>query len=525
MVAAAHKLRRITARAELFPSCVSATYRRREVAARHTVNVGRQRGDAVNDSTIVTAENFAGISSGAYPKVSVLVTTYNHERYVRRALDTVFAQEMPFPAEVIIGDDSSTDGTWRIVEEFAARYPSRVRAYRLEKNAEDFGIRNFLLGLEMCRGTYIAALDGDDYWSDETKLQRQAALLDARPGYLMCFHGCSIEYEGGDHQPWDARYTLPKESVALDELLRGPMVQTSTMVMRRQLASSIIRRHDLPKLKDWFIGLIACRSGPIGYIDRVMSVWWQHSSSVYGSLSPGAKSAEFVNFYEYIKEEFGNEFRDVVETEICVNAHRAAMWYESTHDLASAKQYLLRAQHGEAAWFDGACTRYGETGQGLLRGIRRRLWLYRFPILLGPWLPLHKRAANWLSAARWYRLRAAVRIRAYVRFHRGGAAGRLSVSPNPAPFDARGLATVTLEWTSTGAEATELRLSGPGGTLVSRTAGCGRTETGPWVSDGMTFFLQDASADKARTLGSTLDIARVRVKAISARTPRSNRSV
>ncbi len=126
------------------------------------------------------------------PKVSVLVTTYNDERYIRAALEGVLAQDTTFPIEVVI-DGASTDGTQSIIEEFATRYPDQVHLSCRDLNSGD-DIENFLLALEMCQGEYIATLDGDDYWTDAGKLQRQADFLDARPYYPMCFHNCKIEF-------------------------------------------------------------------------------------------------------------------------------------------------------------------------------------------------------------------------------------------------------------------------------------------------------------------------------------------
>ncbi len=164
------------------------------------------------------------------PKVSVLVITYNHERYIKAALEGVFAQETTFPIEVVISDDASTDGTRSIVGEFAARYPDQVRLSFREKNCGDGGNENFLLGLEMCRGEYIATLDGDDYWTDIGKLQRQADLLDARSDYPLYFHNCKVEYENGDREPWEMVHRpFPMESVTTRDLLKDAMVQALSL--------------------------------------------------------------------------------------------------------------------------------------------------------------------------------------------------------------------------------------------------------------------------------------------------------
>ena len=171
------------------------------------------------------------------PKVSVLVTTYNHERYVRTALESVFAQETGFPTEVVVCDDGSTDGTPTILREFVALHPGRMRLSCRVSNAGDKGLANFLSGLELCRGEYIATMDGDDYWIDARKLQRQSDFLDAHPHYSMCFHNCRVEYDDARSEPWETARFLPRDTVTTEDLLQHAMGQMSTIVMRRHVAA------------------------------------------------------------------------------------------------------------------------------------------------------------------------------------------------------------------------------------------------------------------------------------------------
>src|SRR5262245_39714091 len=103
-------------------------------------------------------------------KVSVLIIAYNHERYLAQAIESVLAQKLSWPLELVIAEDCSTDRTREIVMDYARRYPDTIRPLFHEHNV---GMsRNFQAGLEACTGKYIALLDGDDYWTSERKLQR-----------------------------------------------------------------------------------------------------------------------------------------------------------------------------------------------------------------------------------------------------------------------------------------------------------------------------------------------------------------
>jgi glycosyltransferase involved in cell wall biosynthesis len=121
------------------------------------------------------------------PTVSVLIITYNHENYIRQCLDGVIMQKTTFPIEVIVGEDCSTDNTRSIVQEFEQRYPGIIKPVYHQENVG--GRRN---AYEFCypllKGKYIAVCEGDDYWTDPCKLQKQVDFLEQHPETAICFH-------------------------------------------------------------------------------------------------------------------------------------------------------------------------------------------------------------------------------------------------------------------------------------------------------------------------------------------------
>lgn len=118
------------------------------------------------------------------PLVSVILIAYNQRRYIRQAIESVLAQETSFSYELLIGDDASDDGTGGIVAEYAQAYPDRVRAFIRPENLG--AARNAVLLLQQARGEFIASLEGDDYWIDPQKLEKQAAFLRESPGFIGC---------------------------------------------------------------------------------------------------------------------------------------------------------------------------------------------------------------------------------------------------------------------------------------------------------------------------------------------------
>lgn len=118
------------------------------------------------------------------PLVSVILIAYNQRRYIHQAIESVLAQETSFSYELLIGDDASDDGTSGIVAEYAQAYPDRVRAFIRPENLG--AARNAVLLLQQARGEFIASLEGDDYWIDPQKLEKQAAFLRESPDFIGC---------------------------------------------------------------------------------------------------------------------------------------------------------------------------------------------------------------------------------------------------------------------------------------------------------------------------------------------------
>lgn len=128
------------------------------------------------------------------PLLSVVTITYNHEPYIAKCIEGVLMQKVNFPIEFIIAEDCSTDGTRAICEDYARRFPDVIRLVLSEKNVG--ALPNERRALGMARGRYVALCEGDDYWTDECKLQKQVDFLESNPDYTICFHNRMVEKSG-----------------------------------------------------------------------------------------------------------------------------------------------------------------------------------------------------------------------------------------------------------------------------------------------------------------------------------------
>ena len=169
------------------------------------------------------------------PIISVAVTTYNHETYLRDCLDNILSQKISVPIEIIIAEDCSTDATRAICKEYQERYPHLIVLLLQEENRGL--LRNFKDLLGLCRGPYIAECSGDDYWCDDTKLQKQYDFLASHPDYGVV-HTKGYELRNGKLCDTNGGH-IAVEGDAREIAVYGPIGIASSIFFRRELLAYI----------------------------------------------------------------------------------------------------------------------------------------------------------------------------------------------------------------------------------------------------------------------------------------------
>lgn len=217
------------------------------------------------------------------PMVSVVFITYNHEKYVRKALLSVLEQETAFSFEVVVGEDCSTDSTRAILMEIKEQYPKKVRLLFREKNLGRPTLNVYQTSIA-CTGKYVAYLEGDDYWTDTKKLQKQVDYLEEHPEYIAVTHGCVMIDENdnaitdkevlgiGDMYQWSGCYTFE------DFKHQPPWPGHYATVVCRNIYREpkydytiLYRAHDF--VDDGVILLFLLMQGDIYRMDETMSAW------------------------------------------------------------------------------------------------------------------------------------------------------------------------------------------------------------------------------------------------------------
>ena len=255
------------------------------------------------------------------PLVSVAMLAYRHERYIAQAIEGVLGQKTSFAVELIIGEDASPDATLEICRRYERLYPDRVTIISTGENVSRSLAGNFYRTCLRCRGKYVAFCEGDDYWSDPSKLQKQVDFMESRPDCTICFHPVLAHWEDGRfpdcEYPTNARRFL-KQPPTLRELVRVNYMQTNSVMYRWNPDGRLFDDFPLRELPgDWKLNLLHAQHGRIGFLPDVMAVYRRHPDGLWtGALKDGEwfRRCGFQNalFYAWVQRTFGVDRRSML---------------------------------------------------------------------------------------------------------------------------------------------------------------------------------------------------------------------
>jgi glycosyltransferase involved in cell wall biosynthesis len=229
------------------------------------------------------------------PEVSVYIQTYQHARYIEQAIEGVLGQRGSFELELVIADDCSTDGTRELLAGYRDRHPDRIRLLLPERNLGPTEI--FRRSVGELRGEFVAWLDGDDYWTDERKLERQLDALRRNPRWAACFHNATILQEEGDAPPHPYVLDLGGDSVTFADLLHSNIVPSLSMMARGELVRELPEWVWDSRWNDWRAMLAIAMHGEVGYLPESMGVYRSHEEGLSTGLSRAGQLEEDLRFF------------------------------------------------------------------------------------------------------------------------------------------------------------------------------------------------------------------------------------
>lgn len=263
------------------------------------------------------------------PDMAVLTMTYNHEKYLEECIESVAAQKHSFTLEHVIVDDCSNDATRDIIAAKAKKY-SHIRPVLLESRR---GHANIISLFRSCRSRYAALCDGDDYFSDTAKLQKQYDYLENNPDCSICAHPVQVHFENGKmrdfvypnrEQLTEMLASAKDGKHSIENLISCNFIQTNSAVYRWRFAKGLPKwfRADICP-SDWYWHLLHAETGRIGFLPDIMAVYRRHDKAHYAHA--------FISTVKH-RDERGME---ELETYKAVNEHFQGKYFDSLAQLAN----------------------------------------------------------------------------------------------------------------------------------------------------------------------------------------------
>ncbi len=265
------------------------------------------------------------------PLVSVCVMTYQHVNFIKQCLDGILMQKTNFDYEILLGEDESTDGTRDICIEYAERYPEKIKLFLHKRenviyiNNRPTGRFNFVYNLINAKGKYIAMCEGDDYWTDPLKLQKQVDFLEARPDYSACFHPVNWLEKGKEIHIYSP--VIKKDKYDEDDVFWNIPQNTicSTVFKKEVIQDKLHSFFEIP-YGDMLLHITCARSGYIGFIDEPMATYRRHSGGVYSGASDKERVDNTIKGIKIIKKLFDYKNNTALNS-------RLAFLYEKMADI------------------------------------------------------------------------------------------------------------------------------------------------------------------------------------------------
>ena len=242
--------------------------------------------------------------------VDVAMPVYNHEKYVAQAIESIVNQKTSFRFRLIIGEDCSKDSSRAIIAGYAAKYPDIVFPVYHDKNLGAQGNGSHLISVMTSK--YLCICEGDDYWIDEYKLQKQVDFLEANPDFAMCFTDVQIVDELGWNKPWELYFPkIEKDVLTIDDFILSYMsvIPTPTIMFRNLLPRPLPPFYLRTISADICIHLMIADKGKTKYLPDTTAVYRNHSGGITKSEEALARTYDMrINMYEEANAFFDHRY-------------------------------------------------------------------------------------------------------------------------------------------------------------------------------------------------------------------------
>lgn len=245
------------------------------------------------------------------PLLSIALITYNQEQFIAECIEGMVNQETDFPFEIVIGEDCSTDKTREICLQYKEKYPNLIRLIFPEKNLGMMG--NWINTINNCEAKYVAICEGDDYWIDNQKLQKQVDFLEANPEYTLCSTASQLLADMYGHY---YNIDIKKDTLTTKDILEEDWgIMTATIVFRKD-ALQMPGWFQKVKNGDYSLQLLVSLNGKIKCLPDYTSVYRQHVGGVSSSLTAFNQASWVIYLLWEFNQQTRNKFLPEIKTKI-----------------------------------------------------------------------------------------------------------------------------------------------------------------------------------------------------------------
>lgn len=207
--------------------------------------------------------------------VSICCITYNQEKYIKDALDSFLMQKTNFNYEIIIHDDASTDNTASIIKEYEKKYSKIIKPIYQKENQYSKGKKVSLYTYNKAKGKYIAFCEGDDYWSDPYKLQKQFDYMEKNKDCGLCFHSVEVINAKNDKKVGEIRAASESKAISTSEIILGGggFIGTNSIFSRSEILKNLPEFFEKSPVGDYPIQIITASKDYAYFINENMSIY------------------------------------------------------------------------------------------------------------------------------------------------------------------------------------------------------------------------------------------------------------
>lgn len=237
--------------------------------------------------------------------VSIVVACYNHDKFIAQAIEGFLIQKTNFKVEILINDDASEDRSVEILKEYEDKYPNLFRIFYQKENQYSKGVKPwFHILFPAAKGKYIALCDGDDYWTDPLKLQKQVDFLQKNDCFSGCFHNVIINNEINKNsipKPW--REYTKTEFELIDTFSKTALLHTSSFVFRREFFQ-LPEWYVYAKSGDMVLFVVIASKGMLKLIPGELSVYRKNENGVTSQIKIVQYHKDRIKLMKLFKKNF-----------------------------------------------------------------------------------------------------------------------------------------------------------------------------------------------------------------------------